>query len=518
MMIYNYLKSMFKPCPSRLKLLNCFLFSEWAFQRTCTGYFASIFVLLASCTKLSDVPPPDNASTGATVYQEDATAIAVLSGIYGELASGVIAGGSSGISFLTGLSGDELKLVSPAFNENLERYYTNNISPELDEFDGLWSSMYRQIHTINSAIEGLSYATKLTPSVKQQLEGEALFMRAFFHFYLVNLYGDVPLVLTSDYRQNIKQSRTPTEEVYQQIVEDLRTAETLLSPYFLGSDLQQNTDERVRPTKWAATAFLSRVYLYQRDWVNAEIKATEILQNTTDFQLSNLSKSFLKNNTEAVWQLMSIEPGLNTVDGRIYIPTYGFDYFHPAALSESLVNEFEANDQRKVLWTNIDPSSGWYFAYKYKKDETYEPDPAYEPEEYLMVLRLAEMYLVRAEARIQSGNLEEGILDINQLRIRASKPAPDNLPILANGLDKESALRALEHERRVEFFTEWGHRWLDLKRWTAYANPAVSRIDEIMPDAAISKGSEWQSSDKFFPIPFEDLRLNPNLNPQNPGY
>lgn len=487
------------------------------FSKKIVLYFL-VSLNLISCTKLADVPAPSTAATGTNVYQEDATAAAVLSGVYANLGAGIISGGKAGISFLTGLSSDELNLVSPAFNEALVRHYTNSLSPELDGFNGLWSLTYNQLLVINTAIEGLSSSTALTPKIKDQLLGEALFMRGFLYFYLVNLYGDVPLILTSDYRINSRISRNSASDVYNQIVEDLKIAAELLSLSYLGADALSISSERVRPTKWAAMALLARVYLYLEDWVNAEVNATEVIENSNIFNLVGLNDVFLKNNSEVIWQLMAVEQGLNTPDGRVFIPTYGFDYFSPAALSEDLVNAFESNDLRKDSWTNVDPASGLRYAFKYKKDGTYNSDPDYSPDEYLMVLRLAELYLVRAESRIQAGNVSGGIEDINLIRNRASKPAPEALPLLQNTLSKQDALKALEHENRVEFFCEWGHRWFDLKRLPGFSTPATKRIDEVMPNLNATKGSMWESTDRLYPIPLQDIKLNPNLSPQNPGY
>ncbi len=99
------------------------------------------------------------------------------------------------------------------------QFYRNNLNNQTPTF---WSEIYKHVYTVNVALEGLSKSSTLTPAVKQQLMGEAKFLRAFFYFYLVNLYGDVPLVLTSDYKANSQLARTPGNLIYQQIIADLK--------------------------------------------------------------------------------------------------------------------------------------------------------------------------------------------------------------------------------------------------------------------------------------------------------
>jgi hypothetical protein len=122
--------------------------------------------------------------------------------------------------------------------------------------------------------------------------------------------------------------------------------------------------------------------------------------------------------------------------------------------------------------------------------------------EYEVVLRLGEVYLIRAEARAQLGEANS-INDINFIRKRAG------LPSYLGATDKSALLTAILHERRLELFTEWGHRWLDLKR--------TSRIDAIMNIATPQKGGVWTSGAQYYPIVISELQHDPNLV-QNPGY
>jgi len=122
--------------------------------------------------------------------------------------------------------------------------------------------------------------------------------------------------------------------------------------------------------------------------------------------------------------------------------------------------------------------------------------------EYSVVLRLAEQYLIRAEARVQQGRLAEGRDDINAIRKRAGLGVtPEST--------KDGLLSAILQERRVELFTEFGHRWIDLKR--------TGQINQQMQIAAPFKGITWNSNDQLYPVPQFDITRNPNLS-QNTGY
>ena len=482
----------------------------------------SLFMLsLLGCKKIITIEPPVNTVNEQNVYRADVTATAVLAGIYSVMignATGTAFNGVGGLSLLTGLSSDELTLFNGVADNKLIAYYKNallaasQLSNYGSEFWGGGAGLYYYVFICNAAIEGLNKSGTLTPSVKQQLLGEAKFMRAFFYFYLVNLYGDVPLTLTTDPAINAVLSRTAQQKVYQQIIEDLKEAENLLSGTFLDGSLSPYTGlaERVRPTKWAAAALLARVYLYYGNltgdvsyYANAEAQASSVINNSALFELPALNGVFLKNSREAIWQIQPVAPGRNTEDGFTFIlPQSGPNsYLNPVYLSNYLLSSFETGDLRKKAWVDsITPISGsttYWFAYKYKATVT-----SSSISEYLMILRLAEQYLIRAEARAQQNNIDGAKADLNSVRSRAGL-----LNTTSN--DKAELLAAILHERRVELFTELGHRWFDLKR--------TKSADMVMNSVTLLKGGTWQTTDLLYPIPVADIIRNPKLT-QNAGY
>jgi hypothetical protein len=480
-------------------------------------YLCLFLVLLCfnRCKKLVDVDPPSTSVTGANVYNSDATAIAVLTGLYIQISgSPHYSNGLLSISKLAGLSADELTLWSGVNDISHSSYYKNELfsTPASSAGTEMWYNLYPLIYKCNTAIEGLSNAVNLSPAVQRQLIGEAKFMRSLFYFYLINLYGDIPLILNTDYKANEIVPRSSIQDVYHQIVEDLKEAQELLSDVYLDGSLLKQTLERVRPTKWAATSLLSRTYLFMGDWVNAEMQSTQVI-NSNLYSLDSLNGVFLKNSNEAIFQLQPVgfNNYPNTQDAVLFIlPASGPSRSvsgNPVYLSTSLISSFEADDKRKLSWvTSIKTSNGstFHYASKYKINKKSTATLPVIATEYSMVLRLAEQYLIRAEARAQQDNIQAAKEDLNKIRNRAG---------LNNtaATDKKNLVEAIIDERRVELFLELGHRWIDLKR-TDKVNGIMNLITPIK-----SSGKPWRNSQQLYPIPYDELNKNKNLHP-NPGY
>lgn len=450
-----------------------------------------IMVTIAGCKKFVTVDPPVNALTGNMVFADDATATASVVSIYSRLMenqSNSMVSGNQSISVIAGTSSDEQQVYTVL--ATLVEFGRNNIAISNSYNAKLWGDAYANIYAANAVIEGLSASTKVSDNTKKQLMGEAYFVRAFMHFYLVNLYGAVPYVTTTNYQINQTVSRLAVTDVYNKIIEDLVQAKSLLADNYIFSG-----NERTRPTKMAAAALLARVYLYTGDWAKAETEASAAISTTALFNLPALAQAFLKGSREAIWQLQPVRPGTSSGEGVAFffasVPTR-------TALTSSLANSFETGDMRKTTWmaTKTAGTATNYQPNKYK-ERTISATAV--PAEYLIVLRLAEQYLIRAEARANLNNISGSAADLNAVRTRAGLGGTS-----AN--DKATLLAAIEKERRVELFSEWGHRWFDLKR--------TSRADAVL---APVKGANWQTTDQVYPIPQTELDRNKNLV-QNPGY
>jgi starch-binding outer membrane protein, SusD/RagB family len=485
-------------------------------------FFLLLIMMLGACKKLVEAPPPSDQVSEINVFSTDATAIGALSDIYNkmnDISYGAPFQGGSSISILTGLSSDEMTLYS-GVSGFMKNYYTNSLSQSLVVGHELWAPLYNFIYKCNAAIKGLNASTTLTPVVKQQLLGEAKFMRAYCYFNLVNLFGDVPLALSIEANVNTLLTRSPKADVYQQIIIDLLDAEGNLSSNFLNVTMSGTTTERVRPTQWAAKALLARVYLYTgNNYTLAEAKATEVISNTTLFGLTTLNQVFLKNSKEAIWQLQPTNEGFNTMEAYfLIVPEWGPDiYTNTVYLSNNLMNSFELNDSRAKPknWIDTLTVDGVFYRFPYKyKLNGYDPNiisstGTQNMKEYFMVFRLAEQYLIRAEARAQQSKLNEAISDLDIIRNRAGLPL---IAVTNPGINKTNLLDKILHERQVELFTELGQRWFDLKR--------TGKVDAVMTVVTPQKSNnatQWQSYQQLFPVSSMELQKAPNLV-QTPGY
>lgn len=317
-------------------------------------------------------------------------------------------------------------------------------------------------------------------------------------------------------------ARTPQSQIYQRIVADLKDAFGYLNSRYVDVSDTTITTDRVRPTKAAAAAMLARVYLYTQKYDSAEAEANLVIDNGSLYSLcKNLTNAggatnfvFQRNSTEAIWQIATpIPSNWFTPDGsNFYLPSApSTGTANCSTISPQLLNSFESNDKRKAQWIGVYTSTGssptkYYFPYKYQTYNTPATTASVNVTEYVMVLRLAELYLTRAEARAQQNKIADAVADLNMIRNRAG------LANYSGGLDKTSLLNAILHERQVELFTEWGNRWLDLKR--------TGNIDAVMggPSGVCqTKHGSWSQGSQLFPIPQVELNNNSNLT-QNSGY
>jgi starch-binding outer membrane protein, SusD/RagB family len=463
-------------------------------------YIWSVVVLLAfGCEKFVEVPPPVTQVSGNLIYESDASAIAGVFGIYRSMANSSAGGGSNGLSAVLGLSADEFQLF-PTTNILYNEAYSNSLQSNSNT-SRIWSSLFNTIYQCNYAIEKLEKSVGVTSDLKQHLVGEVKFIRALCYFYSVNIFGSTPISLTSDWKINSTLERSSPDVLYEQVVSDLLAARDMLSIDFL-SAAGSPTTERLRATKAAADALLARVYLYQRAWDKAEAQATLLIDDPRFF-LDGIENVFSKFSSEAIWQLQPADVSSATPDGRLFLGRIQLtgrpSSSNPILMSPALVNDFDSADLRRSNWIGSLSvgNSIFYYPYKYKLGLSTDP-----PDEYIMVLRLAEQYLIRSEARAQQDNLQGALSDLNFVRSRANVPA-------INMTSKQEILQAILKERRLELFSEYGHRWLDLKR--------SASIDTIMVNAAVEKGGIWNATDALYPIPASDILANPNMT-QNDGY
>ena len=450
----------------------------------------AVLFLTCACESFVEVDVPNDRITSVTVFSDDATAREAMDGVYIQLFNTAFAaGGNQSVSFLGGLSADT--------------YTVTNAVPEMEAFAAhqpeatnslnlaLWSGAYNTIYMCNAILEGVAGNKSLSPDTREALEGESRFIRAFSYFYLTNLYGDVPLITQTDYTINALKARSPQTEVYELILDDLNRAADLL-------DSGYPDNERTRVNRFTALGLLARVHLYLENWEQAEAYSGEVLAATDLYELpEDLNNVFLANSPEALWQVSPEGWGgtfTHTRDGNLLIritPTGS-----PVSLSENLMQEWEAGDLRQEDWIGSFNSAAETYYYPYKYKIRYDASGG-DLSEYSMLMRLAEQYLIRAEARIWQGKLEAAVADLNAIRERAGLEELIYTPALT----QEQLLKEVMQQRHYELFSEWGHRWLDLKR-TGKALEVLEGVSE---------------TDLLYPIPEAELLKNPNLT-QNAGY
>lgn len=453
--------------------------------------FKLVLCLLAmtfsyGCSDFVEADIPASQLGGPQVFQDAATANAAVVNLYSRLQRDtMVTGGIEGTSYLMGLYADELTYYSSSTTDMA--FFQNAVLPTNSYLLTIWNNSYNVIYAANSVIEGIEASSGIPQADADRLIGEALFVRTYLHFYLSQLFGPVPYVAQTDYRINATLPRTDVPAFLTLLSSDLEHAALLLPEEYTGQN-------RVRVNRSAAKALQARIFLYAGDNQNAAVAASTVIDNTAYAPATNLEAAFLKESTNIIWQLMPATAGANTLEGSTFI----FNSGPPpnTALTPSLVAAFEPGDLRFSNWvrTISNGSGSWYHAYKYKQNALTSPSM-----EYSVQLRIEEMYLVRAEARANLGDLNGAAQDLNLIRNRSGLPDTD-------ALGQSGILSAILRERRVEFFTELGHRLLDLKR--------SGQIDALL---SIEKQG-WNTTDALLPIPDRELLLNQNLAPQNPGY
>ncbi|WP_312301230.1 RagB/SusD family nutrient uptake outer membrane protein [Chryseobacterium sp.] len=348
-----------------------------------------------------------------------------------------------------------------------------------------WSNAYQKLYLANSIIEGVENSVSLPDADRKRIKGEALLVRSVLFYYLEQIYGDIPLVISTDYTVNQFLHKTSSNDVLNRIEHDLNESITLLTDDYRHA-------ERIYPNKKVAQLILAKVYMVRQKWQDAEIQLKAVIQNPLYQFQGDLTKVFKKSGKHILWQLKPKNEGNATKE----VIEYYFSGTAPTgtALSSNLVNIFTVADKRKDNWIAAVTvgSNTWYRADKYK-NRTNNPD------EYSVIFRLEEVYLLLAETLAQQDKIGEALPYINATRQRAT------LVPLVMPISKQALLNEILLEDRKEFFTEMGHRFLDLKRYDRLGD-----LIQVKPN--------WQNYHRVWPLPQKELLMNPNMKPQNTGY
>ncbi|KAA0992309.1 RagB/SusD family nutrient uptake outer membrane protein [Dyadobacter aurulentus] len=380
-------------------------------------------------------------------------------------------------------------------------------------FDTFYTNSYTLIDRANRVIAnvpGIAMDTKL----RDQIVGEAKFLRALAYFNLVQAFGDIPLVtVVSNDVVNVEMPRDPVEKVYQQIVADLLDAEKVLpAKYTLAT-------ETGRATVGAAKSVLAKVYLTRKDWANAAAKAKEVIDAATYSLVPDYRDVFLPEKENGPEHIFSVQYSC-------VLPTYGSGmaesfaiYFsYPINLTggsyqviPAHVASYQPGDYRKTVTVIEEKTIANGTVVKSRTgphmDKYWDPLAcgAGRARNNFIVMRYADVLLMYAEALNEAGTATaEAYAAINQIRARARNGgAATVLPDLKN-LTQAQFRESVYQERSWELCFE-GHRRWDLLRTGRYI-PQMQKI-----------GVTAEERHLLYPIPVQEIDVNPALE-QNPGY
>lgn len=434
----------------------------------------SILAFLAPACDILDVEPQSSIPAGEAFKDKEGIERGIL-GAYSGLQSLSYYGRTYAI--FSDLSADNLTHPPNATATSYSEVDNNSILPENATVDGIWSAIYDGINVANNVIAQLPKIPGMTVAEQNKALGELYFIRALNHFNLMNYFGAIPLkTIPTIGVTEVNVPRDPVDAVYAQIIQDLQFAVQNLPA----------SGNKIRASKYAAQALLARVYLYKKDYANAITAATDVIDNGGYTLLSNYADIFSSEATaESIFEVDFTALDRNRIaEYNFPLTLNGRREVEPAT---DLLNSYTANDERfnaSVAYTGTLP-----YAIKY--------DDLSTGSDNFIVLRLAEMYLIRAEARaLLNGPADLIRDDINTIRNRA------NMADVSFGTYPE-LLSSIESERRLELAFE-GHRWFDLVR-TGRAVDVLSNVTSI--------------NQTLFPIPLSEILSNTNPGmTQNPGY
>jgi len=363
---------------------------------------------------------------------------------------------------------------------------TKNITSANLSVSELWADLYGTIYISNFMLERIPEISGVSTTVREESLATARFLRGMSYFIGAYTFGDFPLVTTTNIEENANIARAARAEVLAFAEEDLLSAVgklTLTSP------------TPAFASEYAVRAALARFYLYMGNWSAAETHASFVINSgkyklDADFRTVVLTDFPAESIFEVGYTLFDDPATLNTLfkSRREIVP------------SNQLVLALASNESGDRLYSmefNINnlkgADNGWAVA-RYGTDV--------EDNNNIVVFRLGEMHLIRAEARAQLGNTSganSAQSDLNLLRTRANAPLVGDAP-------QSVMIRIVEEERRYELAFE-GHRWYDLVR--------TGRASAVM----LPFNANWRDAYKLWPVPQREIQTNPALvDSQNPGY
>ncbi|MDB4908552.1 MAG: RagB/SusD protein [Gemmatimonadetes bacterium] len=487
-------------------------------------------VLVTACTDLN-LTNPNQPSTGS-FWKTQTDAIQGVNSAY----NGLLNNGTYGrwLAFALDIRSDEGRSPSPwADLSNFNKFTLGDYDFEVNR--ELFIHHYQAIFRANQVIDNVP-GISMDATTRARVVGEAKFIRGLLYFNLVNLFGNVPLQVTTSNPQDQPATVTPAQ-TYVQIEKDLTDAAAVLPPAYAGADVG-------RATKGAALALLGKVQLQQQKFAEAAVSLAQVIAIPGYDLMPNYADNFTsmqENNKESVFevqfsdrsQLASGVRGLNIAkmvgacgpgycDGR---PTRWF--FDQFSIDKTTTGGIDPRRDVTIFSPTSTDVYGQTYVQRYGGDqELYfkkygeyylNVDQDWDAPINYRVIRYADVLLMQAEALNALGRTAEAYPLINRVRARAQ------LAPLPAGLSGQTMRDRILHERLLEFGLE-GQRWLDLKRYNLLSS--VVKADVGSPlcnpepflagcDAEFSTFTTGKS--ELLPIPQTERNLNSKVA-QNPGW
>jgi hypothetical protein len=435
-------------------------------------YIIPFFILLGSCKKFLETQPSQQVDQSEAITNAGSAATAA-NGMFNVLGSNDYYGSNfPALAYLS--AGDVQWTGSQSAPSEISKHLTSAANTNVG---AAWTAIYKTISSANYIIANVPKVADplFTTAARNQYLGEAYFVRALAYFDLARGWGGAQLILTPTITaaDNTNIKRSSQADTYAQVLKDLNAAEPLV-PTAL------NRNRVSQKTVWALKA---RFYLYQQQWASAEQYATQVI-NSTDYALLKPYSAFFANSavstTESIFELAYTVSNTNNHSNWWLPPALGGRReWAPSDVLVGLLNSpLTGGGRSSLIAQTAAPGNLWYGKLYYRTPVG--TDPAY-------IIRTAELYFIRSEARAQLGNLTGALADLNAVRDRAGLAA-------STAATLTDILLALENERRVEFPFE-ADRWFNLVR-TDRAQTVLS-----LPDKHLY----------LFPIPYSETLVDPNL-------
>ncbi len=447
--------------------------------------YISILSIIAFSCDVFDVKPEASVDDKTAIVNAGGLKAAV-NGLYDRLQTGYY----DGRLFLANdLAAETAQSVGTwDFYREMDTY---RVSPDNNENRDLFTAIYQVVNQANNIIEAAPNVTDATEVQKNTAAGEAYFSRGLAFMNAAMLWGGIPGVYGTlgitlplePSRKAESRPRASLQETWAQIESDLQKSIPLLP--------EASAAAPARISKAAARGMLARMYLYLKNYAQASDLATQVI-NDPKFQLvADYASIFTgKLSAESILELQFDNADQSAIRNW-YIPTSGGGRGDLAAHDE-FYNSIPANDDRKKLYA-YDSNAKFYYPTKYAKAGNIDN---------IHVLRIAEMYLIRAEADYLAGK-GDPLADLNKVRTRAK-------------LDPLTAINSIDdilNERKVEFAFE-GQRWYDLLR-TGKALTVLAAVPRS--NAPGAPATLTDPNRQVMPIPSVELNANPNAV-QNDAY